>query len=72
MPQAVMFAIQALTALPGLVKAGIDITNMVTEATSKLELMQKEKRDPTVDEWNALNTQIANLRNQLHRDAPGT
>ncbi len=66
MPQAIMFAIQAMSALPGLIKAGIDITNMVTETTAKLELMHKEQRDPTVDEWNALNAQIAILRNRLH------
>lgn len=61
------FAIQLISALPALVQAGRDITSLVTDGTKALEAMQREKRDPTGAEWQALNKQIADLRNELHK-----
>lgn len=69
MPAIAAFAIQILTALPSLIKAGIDITTLVSDSTAKLEKMQAEKRDPTPEEWADLNSRIKALRDELH--APG-
>lgn len=63
---AIGFAIQLLTALPSLVKAGMDITALVQDSTAKLNQMQAEKRDPTPEEWDDLNAKIKALREELH------
>jgi len=65
---ALAYAIQLMSALPALVQAGKDISSLVTDGTKALESMQKDKRDPTVAEWNDLNNRIMALRNQLHAD----
>lgn len=67
---ALPYVIQLLTALPSLVKAGMDITALVQEQTAKIQAMQAEKRDPTPQEWDELNARIKALRDELH--APGT
>ncbi len=68
---AIAYALQLLAALPPLIEAGINIKNTIEEATSALGKMQTEKRDPTVEEWNALNNQIVVLRARLHA-GPGS
>lgn len=65
---ALAYALQLLTALPPLIEAGVNIKNMVEDASASLGKMQQEKRDPTVEEWNALNDRIGALRRQLHKD----
>lgn len=66
MMPALAFALQALQVLPGLVSAGVDIAHLVNQTTTALGKMQAEKRDPTQEEWDALNEQIAGLRKELH------
>lgn len=64
---ALAFAVQLLTALPGLLKAGIDVTTLITESTASLGKMQAENRDPTDQEWLELNQRIDQLRQELHK-----
>lgn len=64
------FAVNLLTALPALIQAGVDVTNLVNDSADKLKSMQDEKRDPSPQEWADLNAQIAALRGELH--APGS
>lgn len=65
-PQMLMFAMQALQALPGLLVAGQNVLSMVNQVNESLAKMQAENRDPTPDEWALLNTVIADLRTALH------
>jgi hypothetical protein len=67
---ALAFAVQLLSSLPTLIQAGVDVTNLVKDSTDKLKGMQDEKRDPTPQEWDALNARIKALRDELH--APGS
>ena len=54
MNPALAFALQALSALPNLIQAGIDVALMIQHATLALQSMHEEGRDPTADEWAAL------------------
>lgn len=59
------FAIAVLQALPGLIAAGRDVTQIVTEANSRVA----SGKDPTDADWSWLNSQISGLQVRLH--APG-
>ena len=56
MNPALAFALQALTALPNLIQAGIDVAMMIQHTTLALKSMHEEGRDPTDSEWEALHT----------------
>lgn len=58
MGTAISFAIAAMSNLPTLIKAGVDIYQTVNETIAALRKMDEEKRDPTVAEWDALNQHI--------------
>lgn len=62
----IAFAIQVLTQLLGLVPAATAAWQMVQDSRNKLEIMRAEKRDPTPEEWVALNAQTADLLKQLN------
>lgn len=66
MPNALMFAMQLLGQLPALIAGGHDVIGLVTDANDALKKMKAEKRDPTPEEWGALNAKIDELRGQLH------
>ncbi len=61
---ALAYALQLLNSLPGLIEAGVDVYDMVTQANADLKKMQAEGRDPNADEWATLNAAIEDLRNQ--------
>jgi hypothetical protein len=63
---ALAYAIQALQILPSLISAGVQVKGLIENTNASLATMQKENRDPTAAEWDALNAQIADLRKQLH------
>lgn len=65
---AMLMAIQLLTALPALVKAGIDVAGLAEEYAGKLKKMDEEQRDPTAEEWDDMNRTIDGLRGQLHTE----
>lgn len=54
MTPALLFAIQALTLLPGLIQAGAEVLSLIQTTTTALAAMQAEGRDPTDGEWAAL------------------
>lgn len=66
MGAALPFAIQLLSALPALIKAGMDVTALIQDSTAKIRVMEAEKRDPTPQEWSELNAKIKALRAELH------
>ncbi len=66
MNPAVLYAIQALTQLLGLVPAATAAWQQVQATRNKLEQFQAEKRDPTPEEWAALSAQTADLLKQLN------
>lgn len=59
---ALAFAIEALNVLPGLISAGMDVVSFITKASDDLKKMQSEGRDPTDEEWDALNNVVQDLR----------
>lgn len=60
------FAITLLQALPGLIAAGADITKLVSEGNQRVS----KAGEPTAEDWDWLNGEIAALQKRLH--APGT
>lgn len=64
---ALAYAMQVLNILPGLMAAGHSVVELVTETNTALAKMQEEKRDPSPEEWDALNAKIEVLRGQLHQ-----
>ena len=70
MPQALMYAMQVLQALPTLIATGQSVVTLVEQTNQRLAAMQAENRNPTPQEWADPNATIAALRTELH--APGT
>ena len=64
----VPFAIQLLSAIPGLIASGAQALALIQTHTDALKAMVAENRSPTQDEWNALNATLGGLEAQL--DAP--
>jgi hypothetical protein len=74
-PAVLLYAIQILQAIPQLLAAGQSVMGSVNQGTTALQNMLAEKRDPTPEEWAALDAQIDSLRAQLHAPTqvgPGT
>lgn len=65
-PQALMYAMQLLAQLPALIEGGHEVVGLVKDANDALKKMQSENRDPTPEEFEALNSKINELRAQLH------
>lgn len=63
---ALPYAIQLLSALPSLIKAGMDVTTLIQGSTAKIQAMSTENRAPTGAEWDELNAQIKTLQAELH------
>ena len=63
---ALAYALHILTALPGLIQAGVEVHGIVTKYRDRLAEMQAEGRDPTPHEWDELNAEIDRLRGELH------
>jgi hypothetical protein len=65
------FAIQVLLALPDLIRAGRDVSEIINSTSAVIARAQAENREPTPEEWDAINKVIAVLRDELHApDAP--
>lgn len=62
---ALAIAITVLEALPQLIQAGEEVISMIKSTSTALKQMQKEGRDPTPSEWDALNKTIESLMAQL-------
>ncbi len=65
-PAILMYAIQALEAIPSLLAAGQSVITLVNQTTTNLKKMQAENRDPTAEEWAAQAQAIHDLRAILH------
>lgn len=63
---ALAYAIQLLSALPSLIKAGMDVTTLIQGSTAKIQAMNTENRAPTDAEWAELDAQIKALQAELH------
>jgi len=63
---ALTFAVELLALLPKLIAAGRDVTALISEGHTALTAMQAEKRDPSAEEWSALNKHIDALQAELH------
>ncbi len=64
MPTVITYAVEVLNALPQLIVAGVDILQFLHDSNSAIKKMQVENRDPTNEEWDALNKIIEDLRAQ--------
>lgn len=60
------FALQLLNALPPLLAAGIQVTELIQASQAKIKAMQDEGRDPTQAEWDEQDARIMVLRDVLH------
>jgi hypothetical protein len=56
---------QALTLLPELIGAGVDVIGLINQTNDSLKAMKEEGRDPSPEEWDVLNTKVEELRAQL-------
>lgn len=65
---ALLYATQILSALPGLIAAGVEVKGLIEKTNSQLKVFETEKRDPTDAEWAALNAEIDGKRDRLHRE----
>ncbi len=61
-----MYALQALNAIPTLIATGQNVMGMVNRTTVAMQNMQAENRNPTDQEWADLHKDIDAMRNQLH------
>lgn len=69
------FAVQVVLMAPSLIKAGIDIYEILHAAAEKIETAQAENRDITDAEWDEINAKITQLRaerDQAIADLRGT
>lgn len=64
MNTAIDYALKLLEALPALIQAGHDASDMVLRVRN----MRDEGRDPTPGEWDDLNARIDFQRKKLHSD----
>jgi|GEM_PF-4669745 len=53
------YVLVALSAIAEILKAGGNALALVAQIQSTLGVLRAEKRDPTPEEWQALNAQIA-------------
>lgn len=65
---ALAYVLQLLNALPQLIQAGHDVTDLITETRERLKDMQAGNRPPSPGEWDDLNARIDTLRGKLHSD----
>ena len=65
-PAILMYAMQALEAIPTLIAAGQSVINLVSQTSQSVKKMQAENRDPTAEEWAAQAKTISDLRAILH------
>jgi outer membrane murein-binding lipoprotein Lpp len=56
---ALKYVAMALAVLEELLRMGGNATALVVQLRTTVRALQAEKRDPTEDEWQALNAQIA-------------
>lgn len=63
---ALLYALNALEAIPQLIAAGANVVQLATDTADAVKRMQAERRDPTADEWAAQAATIATLRARLH------
>lgn len=57
----IAFALKALESAPSIVNAGLDLFSYVTAAIAAVQKMQAENRDPTPEEWAALDGDAATV-----------
>lgn len=68
MNTALALALNVLEVLPGVVTAGEDALQLIQSTSATLRVAQSQGRDPSPNEWDAINAQIEKLREVL--DAP--
>ena len=68
MNTALTFALTLLDLVPLNARGVSGAFTAVQEGRQQLQKMIDEERDPTQEEWEALNSKIESLREQLHTD----
>lgn len=66
MPAALLWAIQAIQIATQLAAAGKDIVSTLNYIRDTLKTMQAENRDPSPEEWSALNQKTLDLLAELN------
>lgn len=65
-PAILMYAMQALEAIPALISAGQSVIALVNQTSAAVKQMQTENRDPSAAEWAEQAKVISDLRAILH------
>lgn len=66
MPAVIIYAIQALQIATALAAAGKDVVTLLKQIRDALTTMQSEKRDPSAEEWSALNAHVMALLAEIN------
>jgi hypothetical protein len=66
-PAVISYALSILGQIPALIMAGQDIMNLIQQGQAALVKMGEEKRDPTPEEWEALNTAMKAAHDALQK-----
>ena len=61
---AINFAIQIIEALLKVIPAISEAYKLASNSVTALKVMQAEGRDPTTEEWDALNATVQKLRDE--------
>jgi hypothetical protein len=62
------FANNALTNIGTLIQLGEDVKNLIDMTKERLDAMAAQGRGPTNEEWDAQNSMIRSLQDQLNSD----
>lgn len=65
-PTTINLALNLLTALPGLIEAGVNVVSLAQQGAAKVKQLRNENRNPTPQEWDELDAMIKGLQGQLH------
>lgn len=61
---ALAIATSVLSALPGLIQAGVNVLALINSTSATISKAQAENRDPTAAEWQVLDDMLSDLRKQ--------
>jgi|GEM_PF-2187287 len=62
---ALSLALSVFDVLPGVIKAGAEVMQLIEGTIASLKIMQSQSRDPSPAEWEAIHKQIDALRGEL-------
>jgi hypothetical protein len=62
------FLLRLTSSLPGLISAGVEISQMVRDGVTKAQEMKDSGREPTSEEWDWLNGELNRMEGNIQSD----